>query len=115
MRPAGPTSSLRSAWRSCSVQLRARLPGGQPRAGGRVFTRPLPRTTRGGPAWERRLAACLRLADEAGELAAGADCDQLSAFFWIGWEGAVLRARLVRSTRPLDVSIAGFLARAASD
>lgn len=64
--------------------------------------------------WERRLAACLRLADAAGELAAGADCDQLSAFFWIGWEGAVLRARLVRSTRPLDVFIAGFLARAAT-
>ena len=63
----------------------------------------------------RRLAACLRLAVEAGELAAGADCDQLSAFFWIGWEGAVLRARLVRSTRPLDVFIAGFLARAATD
>jgi TetR/AcrR family transcriptional repressor of nem operon len=37
----------------------------------------------------RRLAACLRLAAEAGELAAGADCDQLSAFLWIGWEGAV--------------------------
>ena len=37
----------------------------------------------------RRLAACLRLAVEAGELAAGADCDQLSAFLWIGWEGAV--------------------------
>jgi Tetracyclin repressor-like, C-terminal domain len=37
----------------------------------------------------RRLAACLRLAVEAGELAAGADCDQLSAFLRIGWEGAV--------------------------
>jgi TetR/AcrR family transcriptional repressor of nem operon len=65
--------------------------------------------------WERRLAACLRMAVEAGELPAGADCDQLSSFFWIGWEGAVLRARLVRSTRPLDVFIDGFLVCAATD
>lgn len=60
--------------------------------------------------WQRRLAACLRLAVERGDLAEDADCDELAAFFWIGWEGAVLRARLARETRPLDVFINGFLA-----
>ncbi|MEW5351078.1 TetR family transcriptional regulator [Streptomyces sp. 16-176A] len=64
--------------------------------------------------WERRLAACLRLAVEAGELPAGTDCDELASFFWIGWEGAVLRARLAHDVRPLDVFLAGFLAGARS-
>lgn len=59
--------------------------------------------------WERRLAACLRLAVAAGELPAEADCDELASFFWIGWEGAVLRARLAHDTRPMDVFLAGFL------
>jgi TetR/AcrR family transcriptional repressor of nem operon len=38
----------------------------------------------------------------AGELAPHADLDALAACFWIGWEGAVMRARLVRSDAPLD-------------
>lgn len=62
--------------------------------------------------WERRLAACLRLAVDAGALPADTDCDELASFFWIGWEGAVLRARLARDTRPLDVFLAGFLCSA---
>ena len=32
-----------------------------------------------------------------------ADCARLAAFFWIGWEGAVLRAKLDRSAEPLRV------------
>ncbi|GAA4182356.1 TetR/AcrR family transcriptional regulator [Gryllotalpicola kribbensis] len=59
--------------------------------------------------WERRLAACLELAVRDGSLPPGTDCERLAAFFWIGWEGAVLRAKLARDTRPLDVFIAGFL------
>ncbi|MCY1535515.1 Transcriptional regulator AcuR [compost metagenome] len=60
--------------------------------------------------WQERLARCLRTAQAAGELAAEADCDELAAFFWIGWEGAVQRARLTRDNVPLDVFIKGFLA-----
>lgn len=60
--------------------------------------------------WQHRLASCLRTAQAAGELAAEADCDELAAFFWIGWEGAVQRARLTRDNAPLDVFIRGFLA-----
>ncbi|MNQ59061.1 Transcriptional regulator AcuR [compost metagenome] len=60
--------------------------------------------------WQERLAQCLRAAQAVGELAAEADCEELAAFFWIGWEGAVLRARLTRDNVPLDVFIRGFLA-----
>jgi TetR/AcrR family transcriptional repressor of nem operon len=59
--------------------------------------------------WQARLATCLREAQCCGELAANADCAELAAFFWIGWEGAVLRARLVQSDIPLNTFIAGFL------
>jgi len=51
--------------------------------------------------WQRRLAACLTAAQQAGELAESADPAELAACFWIGWEGAVLRAKLERSDVPL--------------
>ena len=51
--------------------------------------------------------ASLIEAQNAGELAPDADAGQLAAFFWIGWEGAVLRAKLEQTDRPLQV-FAGF-------
>ncbi|MFJ4345711.1 TetR/AcrR family transcriptional regulator [Pseudomonas sp. NPDC089401] len=60
--------------------------------------------------WENQLLGCLNAAVEAGEIEAQTDCQALAAFFWIGWEGAVLRARLVQGPRPLDIFIKGFLA-----
>lgn len=60
--------------------------------------------------WERRLAACLRLAQAKGEIAARHDCARLAHFFWIGWEGAVLRAKLSRSAEPLLLFAEGFFA-----
>jgi TetR/AcrR family transcriptional regulator, transcriptional repressor for nem operon len=59
--------------------------------------------------WQRRLSACFDAAKQAGELPRSADCAELAAYFWIGWEGAVLRARLVQSDTPLNTFIAGFL------
>jgi len=59
--------------------------------------------------WQARLAKCLELARSQGEIAADSDCDRLSAFFWIGWEGAVLRARLMRSAAALDIFAQGFI------
>jgi TetR/AcrR family transcriptional repressor of nem operon len=59
--------------------------------------------------WQSRLSACFRAAQVHGELSRDADCDELAAFFWIGWEGAVLRARLVASDAPLNTFITGFL------
>lgn len=60
--------------------------------------------------WQSRFARCLVAAQEAGELSRHADCEQLSAFFWIGWEGAVLRAKLEQSAEPLEVFGRGFFA-----
>lgn len=52
--------------------------------------------------WEQRLGTCLSAAVDAGELAAGSDCPALAHAFWVGWEGAILRARLLRSTVPMQ-------------
>ncbi|WCE10202.1 acrylate utilization transcriptional regulator AcuR [Pseudomonas sp. JBR1] len=60
--------------------------------------------------WQARLARCLTEAAENGTLHADTDCDAQAAFFWIGWEGAVLRARLAQNAAPLDIFIAGYLA-----
>jgi TetR/AcrR family transcriptional repressor of nem operon len=60
--------------------------------------------------WQTRLAACLAAAVAAGELAPGTDCPRWAAFFWIGWEGAVLRAKLVRNDEPLQLFADTFLA-----
>lgn len=59
--------------------------------------------------WEERTANCLRAAQSAGEVPEGVDCDQMSRFFWIGWEGAVMRAKLERSPVALDVFAEGFV------
>ncbi|QLQ20616.1 MAG: TetR family transcriptional regulator C-terminal domain-containing protein [Exiguobacterium profundum] len=58
--------------------------------------------------WQARTATCLRAAQTTG--APSQDPDQLAAFFWIGWEGAVLRAKLDRSAAPLHTFAQGFLA-----
>lgn len=60
--------------------------------------------------WEARTARCLRAAQAAGEISRTADCERLARFFWIGWEGAVLRAKLERGPEPLDTFADGFLA-----
>lgn len=58
--------------------------------------------------WQARTARCLRAAQEAGEIAPDQDCNFLAAVFWIGWEGAVLRAKLERRPDALDLFTRGF-------
>lgn len=60
--------------------------------------------------WQAMLAVTLEAARRAGDLAQTADCAALAAFFWIGWEGAVLRARLTRTPAPLHLFLHGFMA-----
>lgn len=60
--------------------------------------------------WQHRTAECLRAAQAAGEIGVHHDCDQLAAFFWIGWEGAVLRAKLEQSGAALRTFADGFFA-----
>ena len=59
--------------------------------------------------WERRLSRVLSSALARGDISADSDCDELAAFFWVGWEGAVLRAKLERSGQPLELFAHTFL------
>lgn len=51
--------------------------------------------------WQERTAACLAEAVAAGDLPPTSDVERLAEFFWVGWEGAILRAKLSRSVTPL--------------
>ncbi|VVP78924.1 Transcriptional regulator AcuR [Pseudomonas fluorescens] len=59
--------------------------------------------------WQARFERCLEEAKAVGELREEADSARLAAFFWIGWEGAVLRAKLERNGEPLRVFADLFL------
>jgi TetR/AcrR family transcriptional repressor of nem operon len=51
--------------------------------------------------WVDRYADCLRQAQQAGDIPAHLDVREL-AEFWLGsWQGAILRAKTMRSTAPL--------------
>ena len=52
--------------------------------------------------WQQRVSHCLKLAQGANELSTSANCDLLAECFWMGWEGAVSRAKLVQNATPLE-------------
>jgi TetR/AcrR family transcriptional repressor of nem operon len=58
--------------------------------------------------WEQRTAEVLTEAQQAGEIPEHLQCDQMAHFFWVGWEGAVLRAKLDQSSEPMDQFARGF-------
>lgn len=60
--------------------------------------------------WERRTERCLLEAQRLGQVASHLDCRSLALVFWVGWEGAVLRAKLERSAAPLETYAAAFFA-----
>lgn len=51
--------------------------------------------------WQVRTARCLELAQQQGQIATSADPSALAQFFWIGWEGAILRAKLEQGPAPI--------------
>jgi TetR/AcrR family transcriptional repressor of nem operon len=59
--------------------------------------------------WQHRIENCLIAAQSQGEISESADCTLLAEYFWIGWEGAVSRARLVQDTKPLDNYFTHFI------
>lgn len=59
--------------------------------------------------WQKKTSACLGEARLLGEIDRGVDCGQMAEFFWIGWEGAILRAKLERNAVPLDKFVEGFM------
>lgn len=60
--------------------------------------------------WQQRVARCLQEAQEAGQISHDIDCQAWSEFFWIGWEGAILRAKLSQSLAPIDLFAELFFA-----
>jgi TetR/AcrR family transcriptional repressor of nem operon len=55
--------------------------------------------------WRQRLSGLIRQAQEAGSVRADLDADQLSAFFWDAWEGALLRMKIEQSSEPLKQTV----------
>jgi len=51
--------------------------------------------------WEQEFAVCLKQARVRGDLRGGSDPEALAAFILSGWQGALLRAKLVKSPEPL--------------
>lgn len=59
--------------------------------------------------WQGKMSLCLREAQRKGTLSMTTNADELAAFFWIGWEGAILRAKLTQSAEPLDLFADHFM------
>ncbi|WP_169544580.1 acrylate utilization transcriptional regulator AcuR [Sneathiella aquimaris] len=53
--------------------------------------------------WQTRVSRCLEEAQQQNEIAHHLNCQDLASFFWIGWEGAILRAKLAQSCDPLEL------------
>jgi len=51
--------------------------------------------------WQNKIAACLQRAIETGELDKSTDVQAFAEFFWTGWEGALIRAKLLQSSAPI--------------
>lgn len=58
--------------------------------------------------WQQRVATCLLEAKKRQEIDSNSEIDALSHAFWVGWEGAVHRTRLVKNTEPLTVFLRFF-------
>jgi len=59
--------------------------------------------------WQARVAGCLLESQKQGEMDLQISVEQVSQAFWIGWEGAVHRARLIKSIQPLSLFMAFFI------
>ncbi|MGO2879083.1 MAG: TetR family transcriptional regulator C-terminal domain-containing protein [Halomonas sp.] len=53
--------------------------------------------------WEARFAHCLQAAQAQGALTQALDPQQLASFILSGWEGAILRAKTLKSDAPMEV------------
>ena len=55
--------------------------------------------------WEERVAACLRQAQEAGEIPRRLVVAELASFILNSWEGAILRTKIVKTVAPLNLFV----------
>lgn len=55
--------------------------------------------------WQQQFVECLDEARAAGEIPADSDTHQLAEFLLAGWQGAILRAKMGKSTAPMQAFI----------
>lgn len=58
--------------------------------------------------WHKRFTRCFAEAREAGEIAADVDVKQLADVMLSGWEGAILRAKVMKSAAPMRTFVEVF-------
>ncbi len=59
--------------------------------------------------WESDVSECLEEALQSGAIDAEINCQHMARIFWIGWEGAVMRARLMCSDEPMRAFYDGYI------
>ena len=52
--------------------------------------------------WEKRFEQCLRDAQQSGDIDAGIDPADAASFLLSGWEGAILRSKVLKSVEPME-------------
>ncbi len=52
--------------------------------------------------WAEYIASCLEDAKRRGDLPKELNVPEMAKFFWFAWEGAILQAKLERSTAPIE-------------
>ena len=60
-------------------------------------------------AWQKQIENCLNQAKQQGTISKTVNSQLMSEYFWIGWEGAVMRAKLTKSSTPLTLYTEMFL------
>lgn len=60
-------------------------------------------------AWQLQIENCLNQAKQQGTISKTVNTQLMSEYFWIGWEGAVMRAKLTKSSTPLTLYTEMFL------
>lgn len=61
--------------------------------------------------WQQKVAQCLALAQAQGEIKHQVDCQSYAEFFWIGWEGAISRSKLMKNAAAIDNFSRNFFAQ----
>lgn len=61
--------------------------------------------------WERRFEKCIAEAQQAGDVSPAVDPADAASLLLSGWEGAILRAKVLRSTEPMACFVRVFLSQ----
>lgn len=61
--------------------------------------------------WQKKVENYLLEAQKYKFISKNIDCRQMAIFFWMGWQGAIMQAKLTCSNQPLDIFISIFMAQ----